>query len=281
MRTRQSTRSAGEGTSDDVYEVAAQARAEVFAAHRTIRETKYAATPCKFNIFDLVPELRERIYFYALGTNKVRSLHDFRTPTLTAVSKQVRAEVLPIFFTKCHFRADIRSNHQDMASLDGQDLPLRSELSKMILRGPFHVRLDLAYRLHEEYRASGLIVGMRGKSLSRASVVNLQKREGYVAMFKNVSFRISHRSVNRAWDRGMGSVMDVRIATASRLRPVITFANPEAGEVSESSDLGVVRARAKAKVDEIVVLRERFVGFTLQDLEAVARQFRYWPGQDE
>ncbi|KAK3636656.1 hypothetical protein LTR56_000851 [Elasticomyces elasticus] len=281
MRTRQSTRTAGEGISDDAYEVVAHARAKVFAARRTTRETKYAATPCKFNIFDLVPELRERIYFYALETNKLRSLHDLRTPTLAAVSKQVRAEVLPIFFTKCQFRADIRSNHQDMAALDGQDLPPRSKLSKMILRGPFDVHLDPLYRLDLEYRESGLIVGTRGRSLSRASVLNLQKREGYVATFRNVSFRISRRSVNRAWERGMASVMDVRIATASRLRPVITFTNPEAGEVSESSDLGVVRARAKAKVDEIVLSRERFVGFTLQDLEAVARQFRYWPGQEE
>ncbi|KAK4953575.1 hypothetical protein LTR10_008173 [Elasticomyces elasticus] len=141
MRTRQSTRTAGEGISNDVYEVVACARAEVFAAHRTTRETKYAATPSKFNIFNLVPELRERMYFYALETGKVRPLHDLRTPTLAAVSKQVRAEVLPIFFTKCHFRANIRSNYQDMAVLDGQGLPSRGQLSKD-WRVPSHVRLE-------------------------------------------------------------------------------------------------------------------------------------------
>ncbi|KAK5728671.1 hypothetical protein LTR15_001810 [Elasticomyces elasticus] len=280
MRTRQSTRTAGEGISDDVYEVVARARAEVFAAHRTAREIKYAATTCKFNIFNLVPELRERIYFYALETDKVRPLHDLRTPTLAAVSKQVRAEVLPIFFTKCHFRADIRSNHQDMAILDGQDLPSRSELSKEDWHVPSHVRLDPLYRLDLSYRQSGSIFGMRGKSLSRASVVNLQKWEGSMATFRNVEFRVSVRSCHWTKSVGWGSVMDIRIPTASKLRPVISYADMHGGS-TESWELGVVRSRAKAKVDEIVASRERFVGFTLRDLEAVARQFRYWPGQDE
>ncbi|KAK5742828.1 hypothetical protein LTR17_003076 [Elasticomyces elasticus] len=275
MRTRQSTRTAGEGISDDAYEVAAHARAEVFAAHRTTLETKHAATPCKSNIFDLVPELRERIYFYALETNKVRSLHGFRTPTLAAVSKQVRAEVLPVFFTKCHFRADILSNHQDMAALDGQVLPPRGELSKKGLHDFNLSRLDISYR------RSGSISGMRGKSLSRASVVNLQKREGYAATFRNVSFGISPCSGYWKWNERTGSAMDIRIPTASRLRPVITFADPDAGSMSQLRELEVVRARAKAKVNEIVASRERFVSFTLRDLEAVARQFRYWPGQDE
>ncbi|KAK5687481.1 hypothetical protein LTS10_001619 [Elasticomyces elasticus] len=274
MRTRQSTRTAGEGISDNVYEVVAHARAEVFAAHRTTRETKYVATPCKF-IFDLVPELRERIYFYALETNKIRFLHDFRTPTLAAVSKQVRAEVLPAFFTKCHFRADILSNHQDMAALDSQVLPPRGELSKKGLHDFNLSHLDISYR------RSGSISGMRGKSLSRASVVNLQKREGYAATFRNVSFEISPCSGYWTWNERTGSAMDIRIPTASRLRPVITFADPNAGSMSQLRELEVVRARAKAKVNEIMASRERFLSFTLRDLEAVARQFRYWPGQDE
>ncbi|KAK3645191.1 hypothetical protein LTR56_009241 [Elasticomyces elasticus] len=118
MATRKSARFTSGKLPERMDEIEAQVKSKLARDNRAVREAKYADTPCKFTIFDLIPELRERIYLYVLDTETPHKLHTLKAPTIALASKQIRAEVLPLFFTKCHFIVEIRSNYPQISRLD-------------------------------------------------------------------------------------------------------------------------------------------------------------------
>ncbi|KAK4561284.1 hypothetical protein LTR86_004601 [Recurvomyces mirabilis] len=85
---------------------------------RTAREVKYADIKARVTFFDLFPELHLRIYHYAIGLEHGRELEKLNGPTLAMVSKQVRAKVLPAFFSECTSERVVWSNREDAEGLD-------------------------------------------------------------------------------------------------------------------------------------------------------------------
>ncbi|KAF2169248.1 hypothetical protein M409DRAFT_20472 [Zasmidium cellare ATCC 36951] len=69
-----------------------------------------------FRLLDLPPEVRNRVYSYALVTPLARDLSYFTLPPLSLTSRQIRHETLPILFVESPFRLIIGSNidHQHL-----------------------------------------------------------------------------------------------------------------------------------------------------------------------
>ncbi|CAJ2511455.1 Uu.00g070800.m01.CDS01 [Anthostomella pinea] len=71
---------------------------------------------------DLPPELRLQIYHLAMsaehGGGEPRNLHGLREPALSLVSRHARAEAVPVFFARCTFYCEARSNYTDIARID-------------------------------------------------------------------------------------------------------------------------------------------------------------------
>ncbi|KAK5742824.1 hypothetical protein LTR17_003072 [Elasticomyces elasticus] len=117
MAARRSSRIAvgNVNKSKAIHNFIAEARHQVLTDNRAAVEVKYADVKCKFDIFDLIPELRGRIFYHAMELEKPRQL--------ALASKQVRAEILPIFFGKGHFIVFLYSNYERMRQLDLMALP--------------------------------------------------------------------------------------------------------------------------------------------------------------
>lgn len=118
MATRRSQRAAGLQLSNRLGDIADQAKQQVLNDQRAARESKYAHTRAKFRFMDLLPELRLRIYGFAMTTEEPRDLTDIKAPTLAMVSKQVRAEAFPVFFSDCVFATTVKSNYVYVDRID-------------------------------------------------------------------------------------------------------------------------------------------------------------------
>ncbi|KAK5740825.1 hypothetical protein LTR17_004415 [Elasticomyces elasticus] len=111
MATSRSKRTGGEKLSERTNDLQGEVRHQAVQEQHPVLplDATSESAPCEFNLLDLVPELRERIYYFALQTDVPRQIAShsskLKAPTLALVSKQVRAEVLPIFFGKCEFIA--------------------------------------------------------------------------------------------------------------------------------------------------------------------------------
>ncbi|KAK3645193.1 hypothetical protein LTR56_009243 [Elasticomyces elasticus] len=277
MATRRSKRINGEKLSERVEDIEAEAR------HQALREqqpvlmlgTESKDTACGFNLLDLVPELRERVYYFALQPDTPLQLASrgskLKTPPLTLVSKQVRAEVLPIFFSKCDFVADVYSNYSHMGLFETKPMPaLKSHAMK---------------RAEYWHRMAGSMGFINSPNSPRALIAGLEKTEGFIAAFRNINFGILTCDV----DTGISedyvhtgemerSVMWLRVPTATKLRPVVSYEDPHRVFVPPRY-LERIRERAKAKAEQIAAERQVFVGFTLEDLETITAQFKCWPEQ--
>ncbi|KAK5728669.1 hypothetical protein LTR15_001808 [Elasticomyces elasticus] len=254
MATRRSKRINGEKLSKRVEDIEAEAR------HQALREqqpvlmlgTESKDTACGFNLLDLVPELRERIYYFALQPDTPLQLASrgskLKTPPLTLVSKQVRAEVLPIFFSKCDFVADVYSNYWHMGLFETKPMPaLKSHAMK---------------RAEYWHRMAGSIGFINSPNSPRALIAGLEKTEGFIAAFRNINF----------------GILTCDVDTATKLRPVVSYEDPHRVFVPPRY-LERIRERAKAKAEQIAAERQVFVGFTLEDLETITAQFKCWPEQ--
>lgn len=101
--------------------------------------------PTSFRFLDLLPELRNRIYSIALQTHKSRDISCYRTPRVTLVSKQVRQETLPLFYSSnfrvlvgCNFARAVNQRtghelHSEPFKYSTGTLPVSDEV-KAILR---------------------------------------------------------------------------------------------------------------------------------------------------
>ncbi|KAK3636651.1 hypothetical protein LTR56_000856 [Elasticomyces elasticus] len=233
MVTRRSTRVKGVKLNDDVTKLTAQARHQVLSSNRTALEVKYADVECRFNIFDIVPELRERIFYYAMDLEEPRRIANFKLPTLAL-----------------------------------------EESSRPRYGGPRAKTLaELSYT-HSGRISAFDFNGPNAKSL----LARLKKREGSVACFRNVEMRFGGFSLGHLRTQATrdNNQFSLRIPTASKPRPTIESTVATTASVYQT-ELDMLRERAVTKAREIAGSRERFVGFTLQDLEEVIAEFAYWP----
>ncbi|KAK3645186.1 hypothetical protein LTR56_009236 [Elasticomyces elasticus] len=259
MATRRSTRLKGVKLSDDVTTLAAQARHQILASNRTALEAKYVDVRCKFNIFDLAPELRERIFYYAMEVEEPRQIATLKLPTLALVSKQIRAEVLPIFSGKCHFSLDLMGMSPSSAR-------------------PVYGGLRPQTPAEQSYPRSGRIMAFDSNvPNSRGLLSRLKKRDNFSPCFRNVEFRIrgSHIHMRDLWTETRFDGI-IRLELRASRPPTIESAVASTASVYQA-ELDMLQERAVTKAREIAGSRERFVGFTLQDLEEVIAEFAYWP----
>ncbi|KAK4889334.1 hypothetical protein LTR27_011871 [Elasticomyces elasticus] len=269
MATHESKRTSGEKFSEQTDNSKAEARRQVLHEQQPglLLDAKSEDATCKFNLRDLVPELRERIYYFALQIGSPRQIAShsskLKAPTLALVSKQVRSEVLPIFFSKCEFVTRVHSNYAHMPLFDMKPMP--ALYSQAMERAKYWHRL------------SGTMGFIDSPDSPRAWIAELEKREGLVASFRNVKFDIrSYSDDQRGFE---SSVMCLRVPTATKLRPVVSFEGPQTA-ICPPQHLKQVQERVQAEVERIAADREVFVGFTLNDLEVIAEQFKYWPEQN-
>lgn len=69
-----------------------------------------------FPFLRLPPEIRNRIYQYALPRRLVQRLRCFATPALSRVSQQLRQETLPVFFYVNTFVAEVKTSFVSCSS---------------------------------------------------------------------------------------------------------------------------------------------------------------------
>ncbi|KAK4889337.1 hypothetical protein LTR27_011874 [Elasticomyces elasticus] len=264
MSTRRSKRVSGQRLSNRFDEIEATARHRVLQGKRTAQQAKYADVTCKFNLFDLLPEIRQEIYCYVMQDTRLSCLS--KAPALAMVSKQVRAEVLPIFFRKNQFRFTIISNYAWISTMQSSPPRERPEgphrrNGNLSLRFPLGLDDDVFH-----FRISGQIMGMLA---GQHWTDRLREREGIEANFRDVDFRILGINAGESY-------MYIRVPTVSKLKPVVSYSEDADGMNNHGWKLAIVRERARVSVEEIAE-REGFLGFTLKDMEAIAAEFRYWP----
>ncbi|KAK3615974.1 hypothetical protein LTR56_026267 [Elasticomyces elasticus] len=273
MAARRSKRINGEKLSDDFAEVEFQTKRQLYLMRRVAQEEKHAQVTCKFTIFDLVPELRAQIYAHAMQTDLPRPLGclpyacfmrqdpphahgEFEVPILAMVSKQIRAEVLPILFSD-----DIET----LNTLAVQDaLPTR-----VFWQEPNDW-------LRREHNSSGRIEDL---FVTKPLLLRLRKRD-HVGNFRNVELLVGGPMVELGTatqeTKYETSRVIITVPTAIRLRPQIRFLDPPGGS-RFPTELGRLRTKAAARAIQIAETREKFLGYTIHDLEAIVMELRYWP----
>ncbi|KAK3636657.1 hypothetical protein LTR56_000850 [Elasticomyces elasticus] len=286
MATRRSNRVNGTKLTEKIEDMEARIQAEVLNEKRRAQQVKYASTTCKFTIFDLVPELRERIYYYAMETEQPQPLMGLKAPALALVSKQVRAEVLPVFFGKCRFMVEITSNYPWMRQMKAT----RVSHVKPIEHKKYKYRLNgwngIKYGCHPAYHASGRV---SGASSAKSWLTRLEKREGINVAFRNLEVLVVGMELGRI-GKLEETWMTIVVPTTRKLRPVVTYDGYAGAPYTPRNrwprrvagthhpqELTLVRERAKAKMEEIAEGRDGFKGLTLDDLGVTAEKFQYWP----
>ncbi|KAK4889335.1 hypothetical protein LTR27_011872 [Elasticomyces elasticus] len=265
----------------------ARIQAEVLNEKRNAQQLRYASTTCKFTIFDLVPELRERIYYYAMETEQPRPFLGLKAPALALVSKQVRAEVLPVFFGKCRFMIEITSNFPWMSFMETHkaSIPHSKPIGPKKYKSRLNGSTSIWFGYPAAYHASGRVSGV---STAKSWLARLEKREGVDVAFRNLEVLVVGIESENRIRRLEETFMNIAVPTARKLRPVVTeeVASPRGDPIfgpirvagtHYAGALAVVRQRAKGKAEELAEQREGFKGFTLGDLEAIAMEFKYWP----
>ncbi|KAK4541934.1 hypothetical protein LTR36_007298 [Oleoguttula mirabilis] len=218
-----------------------------------------------FRFLELSAELRNRIYLYAVlgstGSNPL-NLSNFKELAITAVSQQVRTESLPVMFAECTF--DI---------LVGSDLWARRQI---------RVKNDPRpqFRWNDQSKAGTLGV--------KRSVMKLIRTSKSAAVFRHVNFNICPaESVHRMRYLSHQHSEDVVAATLSLVygsreltTDVLKGLEPTVrrpwypGPDFESVDLIVAVSDAAAVAKELAE-RDGFLGFTIKDLDRIAKGFRF------
>ncbi|KAK3645192.1 hypothetical protein LTR56_009242 [Elasticomyces elasticus] len=287
MTPPRSNRVNGTKLTEKIEDMEARIQTEVLDQRRNAQQLKYANTTGKFTIFNLIPELREQIYYYAMETEQPRPLMGLKAPTLALVSKQVRAEVLPVFFGKCRFMVEITSNYPWLRQLKAMGVSHVKPIEHKKYRYRLNDSNDHIYGYHPTYHAAGRV---SGASTAKTWLARLEKRDGVNVVFRNLEVLIA--AFAQSISGGLEETwMTVVVPTARKLRPVVTYdeyAGPpyiprmrysrRVAGTEHAEELTLFRERAKAKVEGIAEGRDGFKGFTVDDLEVVAAEFKYWPG---
>ncbi|KAK5693978.1 hypothetical protein LTR97_009596 [Elasticomyces elasticus] len=243
--------------------------AQTLRRRRAKVEKTYSQVSCRFRLFDLPPELREFVYIYAMELDRPHPVGEFRFPGLAMVSRQVRAEALPIFFAQGLFEGLVVSNHTDIKNLEAQRL-------NPIYQNP---------QIRAEAKAAELkrraIPTLKFTERSTAALAALQTREQYTPLFRNVQLRAfaGYRDLVAQKLKVDELTLGITVPTATQVLPhlaLVEARNPDLFAEEISNVLGKVSRR----MNEIAAAQERFLGFSLQHVEEIAAEFRYEVGYE-
>ncbi|KAI0551567.1 hypothetical protein F4679DRAFT_538399 [Xylaria curta] len=264
---RRTTRASGRANlSGSMQDVIRDAKTTAMHEKRAFREQKYQSEQIpKFHSFMKLPlELRTRIYFLAMeDADSPRPLATLRAPTLALVSKQVQEEAMPVFLSRCTFYLDIQSNYNHITTLDGKaaDGTL----------GPLWSKPGRCCCVEGTALQSG-----RCEPLSKRTRSRLQKMQGDSTelFFRHVEMHITpgrccgrHRN-----HQGPFSVLSLH---ACRDSVLLDFKSPE--NTDFQLGLNQLRRDAETVARDIAARHQKHEGFCYEELEVIAKSFRYWP----
>lgn len=163
---------------EDMLKEAERLASESIYEEACARKPKHTGPP--FRLLDLPPELRMRIFDYAMFRPYPLQLRNIVAPLITAVSKQVRAECMAGFFALNTFQMTVETNicllhHID--SFSARFGSLRAARQRPFLAVNHRYWLDLIYRV--EPRAGGLHITANSEDW-------ITKIHRDVAVFRNI-----------------------------------------------------------------------------------------------
>ncbi|KAK5738687.1 hypothetical protein LTR17_005819 [Elasticomyces elasticus] len=243
--------------------------AQTLRRRRAALERKYAHVTCKFRLFDLPPELREFVFFYAMRLDQPQHLSEFQVPCLAMVSKQVRAEALPIFFAEGLFQGLAVSNYTDIENLEAERL-------NPIYQIP-NIRAD-AKAAELNRRAAP---ALKHTEKATATLAALQAREHYTPLFRNVQLRVYAGFYDQeASALEVDELMvHITVPTATRLQPHLVVVKAKHHGVFDE-EVSDVSGKVSRRMNKIAAAQERFLGFSLRDVKEIAEEFRYEVGYE-
>ncbi|KAI1155675.1 hypothetical protein F4825DRAFT_406983 [Nemania diffusa] len=264
---RRTTRASGRANlSGSMQDVIKNAKTTAMYEKRAFREQKYQSNqiPEFHSFMKLSLELRTHIYFLAMeDVDSPRSLVTLRAPTLALVSKQVKEEAMPIFLSRCTFYLNIISNHKDIATLDkkaadGTLGPLRSKWPRFCC-------------VEGAALASG-----RCEPLGKRMRSRLQKMQGdsEELFFPQVEMHITPaRCCGRHRHHEAPTLILSLRACSGRL--LLDYKSLE--NTDFQPDLDKFRRDAETVARDIADRHKKHKGFSYEELDAIAKSFRYWP----
>ncbi|SMQ49714.1 unnamed protein product [Zymoseptoria tritici ST99CH_3D7] len=250
----------------------------------TVSKENKGSSDQTFRLMDLPPEVRTHIYSLAFIANikhvngidhgahdcntkcywtywsrtrsereikmfeqKTKSLTAFRLHPLTQVSRQLRVETLPVFFGETNFEICLYSNFEDRARARRGD-SLRTPPAQLKKIGILGMRAEVKTRL---------------RSFKSA------------ALFQDVTFKVASRDAGR-------TLVYVRIECLGRIGlQISSWDGPGMWSLGpnyfgrEGVDATVEALKHAA---EGIAKKALFRGFTLRDVEEMARTFRFKDG---
>lgn len=233
---------------------------------------------------DLPPEIRETIFLFVLPDSPFL-LRNFKTPWLAGVSKQLRRETLPLFFSECSFLALLEANLEDRYQAR-KNIVERNRKRRGLTLKPTTV--EQAWRLGLKRRTTQLV-----------------KAAGEATRFRNVSFllfrrieflaRKDHDTVDEIERRG-GCAVDApamsklalrvngRSGLTSKIVPGKFHPCRKDADLANYLELYWTKFESQdadaamddmAHVAKVIADREVFNGFSLEDLQTIAKGCRF------
>ncbi|TRX88439.1 hypothetical protein FHL15_010629 [Xylaria flabelliformis] len=266
---RRATRASGRANlSGSMQDVIRDAKTTAMYERRAFREQKSQSERIpKFHSFMKLPlELRAHIYFLAMeDADSPRPLATLRAPTLALVSKQVQEEAMPVFLSQCTFYLEVLSKYNDVDLLgkkaaNGTLWPLVSEYPRSCCA-------------EEVALQSGGC-----KPLSKRTKSRLQKMQGNSKewFFPHVELHIRPTECCE-WAPDPQVLTLVLSLHACRGRLLLDYEDLENTDIQPCPDQ--VRMNAETVARDIAERHRKqkgFCGFRYEELDAIAKSFRYW-----
>lgn len=197
----------------------------------------------EFRLLDLPPEIRNRVYSFAVSSQEPLSLAKVKLAPEMSLSRQLRSETLPILFATNTFTSTIRSNW-------------------CVYNAHFHGTEHVNYKKTGSVELSPLLAG------SRRAVRGLNKLPDQIVRFQHLHFRIDCCCCADAKEIG-----SLNLSIAKHKVAVDWKVNTIDDLITEAS-LMVMFLEVKMLAERIQ-RRPMFNGFTVEDVKEVASCFRY------
>lgn len=201
---------------------------------------------------DLPAELRNKIYSYAVLINKPIHLAAAFAPPITRVSKQLRAEALPVFFAENSFTVEVTSNITTGTHIRGYNPSAPQTLMRDTTYYPQEVLLWVG-----SAERSGRLVIHRW----------LHKVPSQLVAFRNIKLTIVPADRHRMMVRGMSDPDLIVRATREGAKVTIRSLFAAREDLLRGARISLRQISEKPG----------FRGFSMEDLQMVADTFKVLP----
>lgn len=219
-----------------------------------------------FHLLELPGELRNRVYAYMLQNEEdfaeQHNLAYVSLPATARISKQVRQEILPIFFANSSFVLNVAANLADRSRAQAGLRPLGTQ-AKVQACGVLHIKQPARRSLRSAGRGA-LFRNVTLKACDGNSwTMDVRRKDGirnWLRVF-SLRLRVERGNLKVTIERGMAYQDPYTFRGTTETRIV-------ASAVEE------VMYEAITMANDIAA-KDSFQGFTLGNLEAIARNLRF------